>query len=210
MTLPVQTGEPPMTDETADHSVKQIVGRMGEVADRDCVQMRDMIEAFGSTSFLPVIMVPALLVVSPLSGIPLFSSACGLTIAFIAAQMVARRDHLWLPDFLMRREVDGERARNAVDKLRKVATWLDRYSRERLQLLVRGPGRKWVQVLCLFCGLSMPLLEIVPFSSSILGAAVLFLSISLLVRDGLFALLGMATMCVVALVPFYAVNSLGG
>jgi len=40
----------------------------------------------------------------------------------------------------------------------------------------------------------MPFLEIVPFSSSVLGAAVLLFATSLLIHDGLFALFGMAAM----------------
>jgi hypothetical protein len=38
----------------------------------------------------------------------------------------------------------------------------------------------------------MPFLEVVPFSSSILGFAVLLMATGLLARDGLFALLGLA------------------
>ena len=49
---------------------------------------------FGESSFLPALMVPSLLVVSPLSGIPLFSSVCGLTIAFSRMYLGAH----WLSD----------------------------------------------------------------------------------------------------------------
>ncbi len=196
-------------DQT-DRPVRRIVERMEQVADLECVRLRDMIEAFGTTSFLPVMMVPALLVVSPLSGIPLFSSACGLTIAFIAGQMVARRKHLWLPDFLMDRQVEGGRARAAVRKLRKFADWIDRHARKRFRALTMRAGRKWIQLLCMICGLMMPMLEIVPFSSSILGVAVLFFATSLLVRDGLFAVIGMVVMGLAAFVPFFAVSSLAG
>ena len=46
---------------------------------------------------MPPLMLPALLVVSPLSSIPLFSSACGLIIALISVQMVLHQHKLWLP-----------------------------------------------------------------------------------------------------------------
>ena len=56
------------------------------------------------------------------------------------------------------------------------------------------PPILWVaQALCLICGLMMPFLELVPFTSSILGTVVLLLSFGMLARDGLFMLLGFAT-----------------
>lgn len=188
--------------------VGEIVDRIDALADAACVSLGDVIEAFGRRSFLPVMMVPALLVVSPLSGIPLFSSACGLSIAFIAAQMVWGRHQLWLPRFLMDRRIEGQKARMATRHLRRLAGWLDRHARSRLGPFMRRPFRKWVQVMCLICGAAMPILEIVPFSSSILGAAVLFLSTALMARDGLFVVFGIATMCTAVMAPLWALGVL--
>lgn len=185
----------------SNRPVSEIVERLDQVSRRDCVSLRDVIEAFGRSSFLPALMVPALMVVSPLSGIPLFSSVCGLTIALIAAQMVARRDSLWLPGFLMRRQVDGQNARSAVARMRRVAQWLDDRGRARFSALVNRPARKWLQVLCMLCGAAMPMLELVPFSSSMLGLATLFFAAGMLFRDGLLVLPGYAVLGILALVP---------
>ncbi len=181
--------------------VRSIVDRLHDVSDRDCVRMQDMVTAFGRSSFLPMMMLPALLVVSPLSGIPFFSTFCGLTIAVISGQLLTQREHLWLPNFLMRQKVEGEKARNAAQKLRKVANWLDDHARDRFKVLVSRAFRPWLATLCLFCGLCMPLLEFVPFSSSILGAAVLCFCTAMLAEDGLFVLLGLTIMSLAAMVP---------
>jgi hypothetical protein len=66
--------------------------------------------------------------------------------------------------------------------------------------------RKWIQAMCLICGLSMPFLELVPFSSSILGMAVLFFATSLITRDGLFVLFGVLTMGAALAVPLTVVG----
>jgi hypothetical protein len=47
----------------------------------------------------------------------------------------------------------------------------------------------------------MPFLELVPFSSSILGVAVVLFATALLTRDGLFAVGATAIMGLAALVP---------
>lgn len=197
-----------MSDTSESQTVHAIVDQLKEVSQRDCIKIRELIKSFGARSFLPVLMLPALLVVSPLSGIPLFSSACGITIAFIAGQMVLGRDHLWLPDILMRQTLNGARARDAVQRLYGVADWLDSHARRRLNLLMRRPGRKTIQMLCLVCGVAMPFLEIVPFSSSVLGAVVLLFGTGLLLHDGLFALLGFITMSAAAGIILTALWSL--
>ncbi|ROU03763.1 exopolysaccharide biosynthesis protein [Histidinibacterium lentulum] len=201
-----------MTDATEHpqdraHPVQDIVNRLDSVAQGDSVSLGEAVEAFGERSFHPVLMVPALLVLSPLSGIPLFSSLCGITIAIISAQMIwPHRTELWLPDFLTHRKVTGARARSALSKLCKTATWLDDHSRERFSVLIRRPGRWVIEAACLLCGLAMPFLEIVPFSSSILGGAVTLMALGLLARDGLFAVLGLLVMSSVG----FAIITVGG
>lgn len=181
--------------------VGTILRRVHRLAARGTLSLRDVVSAFGDRSFVPVLMVPALLVVSPLSGIPVFSSICGLSIALVAGQMVFGRDHLWLPDRLMRQSVDAARVHAALKPMRRVAGWIDGHARNRLAALVDGPLAKLPQVLAMLAGLSMPFLELVPFSSSLLGLAVLFFSAGFLARDGLFALVGIAIMALAGLVP---------
>lgn len=183
------------------HPVRDVVARLDEMSGDEHVPMHALICAFGQTSFVPALMVPALLVVSPLSGIPFFSSLCGITIALIAVQMLWRRDHLSLPGFVMRRQVPGKRLHAAMHRIEWIADWLDRHSRERFTSLISRNGRTVPQVLCLLSGASMPFLEIMPFSSSILGAAVLCFALGLLAHDGLFVLIGVAAMAVAAMVP---------
>ncbi|MFA8386335.1 MAG: exopolysaccharide biosynthesis protein [Pelagibaca sp.] len=197
-----------MSEPAQTTSVNQIVDRLADLADQDRINVGEIIEAFGTQSFLPILMVPALLVVSPLSGIPLFSSACGIAIAAISVQMVAGRRRLWLPQFLVRRSLEGQRARDAIQRVHGVAGWLDHHSRDRFHPLLRWPGRKLIQTLCLVCGGAMPFLEIVPFSSSVLGSAVLLFATALLLRDGLFAVFGLVMMSSAAAILVTVAGSL--
>ncbi|APZ52690.1 exopolysaccharide biosynthesis protein [Salipiger abyssi] len=190
-----------MTAQDRPRPVGEIVDRLQLAVDRDRVPLRALLEVFGESSFLPALMVPALLVVSPLSGIPLFSTICGLSIAFISAQMLFSRNHLWLPDILLRQQMDGATAQTALGKLRYVSDWIDAHSKRRFRMLTSAPFRKWLQLLCFLCGAVMPFLELVPFSSSLLGGAVLLMATALLARDGLFALLGSMAICLAVFVP---------
>ena len=73
-----------MATESPARPVGEIVDRLDSATNQPSLSVHDLLEEFGESSFLPALMVPALLTVSPLSGIPLFSTVCGLTIAFIA------------------------------------------------------------------------------------------------------------------------------
>lgn len=206
-----------MTDTAAtlpgsETPVQDILGRLYDTARRDRVTLGDVVEAFGDRSFVPMLIVPALLVLSPLSGVPLFSSICGVTIAVISIQMLwPDRRYLWLPDRLMRRNVSGERARGAVARLCRVARWLDANARTRLRALVlTRPGRTILELACLFAGALMPFFEIVPFTSSILGFSVLLMATAILTRDGLFAVAGLAIFVAAPVVPFLLVEGLFG
>jgi hypothetical protein len=189
--------------------VEDIVRRLDATAQNDRVTVGDVVEAFGPRSFLPLLMVPAIVVLSPLSGVPPVATLCGLSIMLVAGQMLwPGRDHLWLPERLQRRNVSGAQARRAVARLGSLARWLDTHARGRLRWLVTA--RTWrtlIVALCFVAGAAMPVFELVPFTASILGLGVLLMATGLLARDGLFALIGVVVFCIAPLAPLVVVGS---
>lgn len=175
---------------TDGDGIEDLLDQVQGAAAEDRTSLREVVDALGAGSFIPNLMVPALAVVSPLSGVPLFSSLCGITIALVSAQMLARRERIWLPSKLLDKTLDSGKLTGALDKMKRPARWLDRITRERLSMLVRRPIIWLVQLACLLCGLAMPFLELVPFTSSILGATVSLFAFGMLARDGLFVLAG--------------------
>lgn len=166
--------------------------RIEDAAQGEYVQVRNLVSAIGERSVLPLLLVPAMIAATPLSGIPGLTSLCGLTIALISAEMLMRADHVWLPDRIMRARADAGRVRQAMQKVRPWLNWLDGHTRNRLSFLFHRPVIFVPQVLCLLTGLAMPFLEIVPFSGSIASIGVTLLALSMLTRDGLFFLLALA------------------
>ncbi len=154
------------------------------------VSVGRIVRAAGEASGTALMLAPAALAATPLSGIPGFSLACGVAIAAVALQLLIKRDHVWLPGFVMRRTVDGEFLGKWVGRIRTVAGFVDRHTRTRLSFLVRGPGSFVLRLVCFLCGAAMPFLEVIPFTSSIMAGSVTFFSTALLVRDGLVALMG--------------------
>ena len=188
--------DPPPKD-----GLEAIAQRLAALGEHDEVSVAQVLERFGPASFVPILVVPAFIVVTPLSGIPLLSTVMGLAIGLISLQMAARRRHLWLPEVLKRRHISGRRLTRAIARVRPLVRWIDRASRDRLGVLVSEPLVTVARLACAACGFAMPFLELVPFSSSILATAVLFFSVGFLARDGLFVLVGACVMGLAALIP---------
>lgn len=195
-----------MTDAKPPGSlVASILNDVHSLIGGESVSVDEIVTDLGGASFAPLLFLPAAAVVSPLSGIPGFSSLCGAMIALIAAQMVAGRKHLWLPGWLRRRRIPSDRLRAALRGARRPARFLDRITTRRLTVLVDPPVSALPSVICMFCGLVMPFLELLPFTSSIVGFAVVILAVAALARDGLLVLLALGVIGAAAGVGFHIV-----
>lgn len=180
-----------MTMLKGQNSLVSLADRIIDVAEQEQVLLADLVHAIGHASFTPLLLFPAIAVTTPLSGIPLFSSVMGLLILLVSVQILLCRNHLWLPQWLVKRKASSARVKAAFKKVRPVMSWLDRHTYERLTALLHRPLVFVPQVLCVFSGLMMPFLEFVPFSLSLVGIAVALLAFGMLARDGVFILLGL-------------------
>lgn len=200
-----------MTDPTDDRvpgPIRAILHDLRAMGAAERVSVGDLMDRFGAASFAPALMVPALIVVSPLSGIFFLPTVMGLTMALIALQMLVGRRSLWLPAVIRARGLSGPRLIRAAERLERPAAWLDRRTRRRMPVFVVWPLSVVPQLGCLMSGLMMPFLELVPLSSSILGGAITLFAVSFLSRDGLFVILGLALMAIASLIPLWMFTTL--
>lgn len=169
----------------AHGSVTQVLGELDDLAaTRDEVFIGDVLDDFGKRSFGPFIMLPALMEMTPIGGIPGVPTFLALIIALTAIQLLMGREHVWMPDFIQRRSVSGKKLHMAVGKMRGFADFLDRHSEGRLEALTEGFMPKLVAVVVLLLCCTVPPLELLPFASSIPMLANAILGLALTVRDG--------------------------
>lgn len=166
-------------------SVGDILDQLDQLAsEEDRVTLGDAIEAFGNRSYGPFLLVPALIEVSPIGGIPGLPTVLAAIIALFAVQMLFGREHLWLPGFLRRRGAEADKVKKAARKLRGVARWADRWFHGRLPILTSGPFVRVAAALCILLAATVPPLELLPFASTAPMAAIAAFGLALLVRDG--------------------------
>ncbi|WP_227272100.1 exopolysaccharide biosynthesis protein [Roseobacter weihaiensis] len=188
MTNSSQRCEPSLQDTI--NAVEQLSRRGHET----CVS--DLLATFGRTSHLSVVLLAAAVASTPLSGIPGLSAICGIVILLITAQAFVGRRSIWLPERVARKGLKNKQLREGLDRLRTAARFLDRYTKERLVFLVKGPARKLVQLLCMVGGFLMPFLEFIPFTGSLIAASIALFTIALLTLDGLWVAFGLAFLTV--------------
>lgn len=147
---------------------------------------------WGDRSFGALLFLPAMLEISPLGGVPGVPTFLALLIALVAVQVLLGRDGLWLPGWIERRSVAGEKLCTAVGWLRKPARFIDRHFHDRLTGLTTPPFDRVVALVCLVLAASVPPLELFPFASTVPMAAIALLGLALLFDDGLLVLVGLA------------------
>lgn len=152
------------------------------------VRVGDMVGAFGTRSYGPFLIVPALLEISPIGAVPGVPTVLATMVVLFAAQMLFGAKRLWVPGFVERAGFSARRLERGVQKLRPVACRIDRWFHGRLRRLTTGPFMRVAAAGCIALAITVPLLEVVPFASSIPMAAIALFGLALLVGDGLLML----------------------
>ncbi|MBM7068971.1 exopolysaccharide biosynthesis protein [Actibacterium sp. 188UL27-1] len=168
----------------------QIIDDLRDAGDEEVVTVADVFETIGGASYAPALLVPALILITPLSGIFGVPTILALIMLLISAQALVRRRDLWLPSMLLRRGVPTRRFNQVLDTMDEPVRWVDRFSRKRLNVLISGP-LSWIPFLltALIC-IAIPPMEIIPLLSSVAALSIAFMAFGLLARDGVFVLLG--------------------
>lgn len=176
--------------EDKNKSLSDLLDGIDRAGDGQRVSFRDMLEEVGDNAITPFILMIAVLMVSPLSGIPGTPTISALIIVTIAVQGLSGRKRLWLPDFLMRRRIKARYLHRAVEWLRRPCAFLDHHSQKRLTFLTKGPARWITMGVVALIPLSWPALEILPMVTSVGAATIALLVFGLFTRDGVWVLWG--------------------
>ncbi len=179
-----------MSEAPALHSLHDLLDAMRPRDGDERVYVRDIVRRVGDRSFVAVILIVAVIIVSPVSGIPGTPTLSAMIIALCAFQGFFGRTHLWLPDILNRRSLSAARMNTALDWLKRPSDWMDRFCRARIKVLSTGPMRRLAYGLTGLFALSWPLLEILPFVTSFSAGAVSMLMFGLMTRDGIYIIWG--------------------
>ena len=174
-------------------TLEQLLDRLDTAATGDRVDVESLIKAVGRSSFGALLLLGGLVALSPLDIIPGIPTLIAVGVFLVSVQLLAGRRHFWLPAWLLRRSVTGQRFRRALAWLRKPARFVDRFIRPRLSVLAGDAAVKVIALGCMVVALAMPVMEVVPFSANLAGAALTAFGLAVIAHDGLLARVAFAS-----------------
>jgi len=184
-------------DGSGPHNLEEVLIRLctagGEQGE---VSLGELLDSVGRRSFGPLLLVCGIIVFWPIT-IPGLPSIMAVLVLLIAVQLLLRRNYFWLPHWLLRRKMKEQKLRKVVRFLLPAARVADRVVHQRLPRFTGAVCARVVAVVCMCLALIIPPLELLPFSSSTVGAALTLFGLALIAQDGLMVLLGLA-FCAVA------------
>jgi hypothetical protein len=152
------------------------------------VPVRELRDVIGRRSFAPLLLATSLVGFTPLGGVPGVPTILATIVVVIAVQIVMGFESLWLPRFLLDRNVEGKKLVRGAKSLRPVARVIDRVIRPRLTFLTERPTSYVIAMVCVMIALTVPPLELVPLVDIPLWAALVAFSLALVAHDGLLAI----------------------
>lgn len=180
-------------EEPPRMSLSTVMAKLHDAAEGDRVTFGDVLEAFGSRAYGPLLFVLGLLVLSPLGAIPGVTILAGSIMTVLVVQMLAGGTAApWIPGFLGRIGMDGARARRSIDWADGKVRVLDRLVGPRWEWATGPwPVRLSACAIVLLAATFVPL-ALVPWGVVPPAIAITLLALALFTRDGLVLLAGLA------------------
>ena len=178
-------------EQQAEGLVDVVEETQDEVQGEGNVTVGELLDSIENRGFGPLLLVPALVSLSPLGGIPGISIVTGSVIILIAVQMLFFSGHPWIPKRLEEFEFSKEKYDDGVKKSKPWLKWVDRFIHKRWPFLTTGVMHYVLAVLMICISLTYFPLAFVPLGVALPGLANSIIAVGITARDGVFVLIGM-------------------
>jgi hypothetical protein len=182
-------------------SLSDVIEGFGEDV-RPSLTVGEMLDAFDSRAFGAMLFVFGALNTLPLP--PGSSTILSLPILLLAPQIALGADAPWLPRRVVDRPLKRDELRGLFRRLTPIVKYMELITRPRLTWIFTPLGERMIGVVCTL--LALVLVLPIPLGNLAPGATVAILSLALLQRDGLLALLGYLMAAVSAALLFVSAS----
>jgi hypothetical protein len=196
-----------MASET-ERGLVAVVDRIkAECRDHEAVEIGHAVDAVGRRGLGTLLLLVALVSLSPLGSIPGSSIVFGAILLLLSAQVTFGVERVWLPGFVRRRSLPGPRLTGTLDRFVAVGRWLGPLLRRRLEAFLEPPVVRLVGFAGAVFALSMMVFGFFPFGSFPAAIGFIAIGLGMTVRDGLLVLGGLLfgaalTAAALQLLPF--------
>lgn len=174
--------------QSDDRPFSQVLTDVGAQAD-PVLTLDELVSTFGERGFGALLLMLGL--ISAVIGvIPGTTTLLGIPILIIGFQLLLRRDELWLPGWILKRDLPRAAFADAAAKVRLRLERVERFSKPRLGFMSTDLSEALIGLMCVIWAavLMLPLIGFNLFPSLIVAA----FGFGLMQRDGLMMLVGWA------------------
>lgn len=175
-------------EKCEEKGLSDLIARLAALAgSSDKITVHDIREEIGERSFGPFLIIPAVIEISPIGGIPGVPTAIAIIISLFAVQILFGRKHLWLPQTLENRTLNGHKVNKGLRKITALGSYSDKIFRPRMKWATKPPYLQFLSLVVILLCVSVPPLELIPFASTVPMLAIIMIGMALLLRDGVVA-----------------------
>lgn len=168
-----------------------IIDRIKAECDEERISVGRVVDAVGRRGLGTLLLIAALVSLSPLGTIPGSSVVFGAVLLVLSAQVLIGVERVWLPAFIRNRTLPRDGLIGALDRFVRFGHVLGPFLKRRLQSLVEPPLVRLAGLVGVVFSLSMMVLGFFPFGSFPAALAFIAIGLGMTVGDGLFVLLGL-------------------
>lgn len=190
-------------NENHTRALSDVLDQLEESASGDSIPIEKVVKTLGRKSFASLMLTFSLISTSPASAIPGVTAVVAAIVFILSVQMIFGRNCVWLPDFILRRQLSTQKLCKGVAWLRKPVHFIERFLRPRLTFLLHRPWFFLPLILILGLTMFMPFMEIIPTSGSIASAVIALFAAGMLTRDGGLVLAAMLLLSAIPVAAWY-------
>jgi hypothetical protein len=173
-------------DESSPNSLGQLLQHfVRSTRGKEKVSLESLLDTLDSRSHGPMLLVPALISISPIGAIPGMSIATGTMIILIALQMMITTSRPWLPKRIAQFEFSRAKLKTGTRKVRRWVLWIEKVIYHRLDFLTYGAAIIPISIICIVLAASFYPLALIPMGVFLPGLAITLFALGMTARDGI-------------------------
>lgn len=169
------------------------------------IQIGDLMHSLNSRGFGPLLLVPALFVISPVGALPGACAVFGGIILLISAQILFGRERPWIPQWLKQKSFHSKNLKSAIRKAKPFAGKLDHYLQRRIPMIARNPVvLRLTAFISLLLSIGIMSFSLIPFAPAAFALPIIFFALGFSVRDGVLIGIGYGALIITGAVVISA------
>ena len=191
--------------EKHNKNVSDILGQLLDEGHGKSISLGDVIDRFGRRAYAPMIFVVAVILVSPIGGLPGATAVFGTLIILLGVQSFFSESP-WVPAFIRDRAAEREEARRRLKKVLPYMKKAERLTRARWTVLAAPPWDYLSMLLIILIAATTYPLGLIPGGLIAPGLTIALLSMAKFHHDGVILAIGTVLGCGIIGFVGYAVT----